>query len=160
MTDRRNLKPKMKPEPEVLRGLVQAFIHRFGLLDQAQTPCGMPIPLSDAHALMELLKTPNIDQISLAIKLGLSKSATTRLVQRLKRREQISRSRSESDGRAYNLKLTEKGKRQAEMINRESLSTFKTIISELEEDATDKLLKCLPCLIKALPQSHGNLKSR
>lgn len=145
---------------EKLRALIHAFIRKFGLLNQTRTPCGMPISVSDAHALMELLKTPNIDQMDLSNKLGLSKSATTRLVQRLKRRGQINRFRSPDDGRAYNLKLTEKGKRQAEMINRESLATFGTIISGLSDDAIGQLLDFLPLLIEALPGSSHKSNSK
>jgi DNA-binding MarR family transcriptional regulator len=148
-----------KLDAENLRELIHAFIRNFGLLDQTQTPCGMPISVSDAHALMELLKTPNIDQMNLSKKLGLSKSATTRLVQRLKGRRQINRCRSQDDGRAYRLQLTEKGKSQAEMINRESLKIFGAIISGLSEDAAQQLMQSLPLLIKALPESRRNMNS-
>jgi len=149
-----------KPDPETLRRLIHAFIRRFGLLDQTHTPCGLPITVSEAHALMELLRCPDMDQMELSRRLGLSKSATSRLLQRLKRRGQINRSRSRTDGRAYSIRLTEKGKRQAEMINRESLSTFGIIISGISEDVAHRLLQCLPYLIKALPPSHRDLNSR
>ncbi|HBC47141.1 MAG TPA: hypothetical protein DEO84_11635 [candidate division Zixibacteria bacterium] len=148
-----------KTNPDALRELIQAFIHRFGLLDLTRTPCGLSISVSDAHALMELLKTPNIDQMNLSKRLGLSKSATTRLVQRLKRRGQISRCRNQLDGRAYNLNLTDKGKRQAEMINRESLKIFGAIISGLSEDAAQQLMQSIPLLIKAIPEFNRNSKS-
>jgi MarR family transcriptional regulator, organic hydroperoxide resistance regulator len=148
-----------KTNPDALRELIQAFIHRFGLLDQTRTPCGLSISVSDAHALMELLKTPNIDQMNLSKRLGLSKSATTRLVQRLKRRGQISRCRNQLDGRAYNLNLTDKGKRQAEMINRESLKIFGAIISGLSEDAAQQLMQSIPLLIKAIPEFNRNSNS-
>ncbi len=105
---------------------------------------------------MDLLKNPDIDQMNLSKNLGLSKSATTRLVQRLKRRDQISRSRNQSDGRAYNLRLTEKGKRQAEMINRESLSTFGAILSEVPYDKVRPLIDCLALLIRAVPDQKNN----
>jgi len=140
-----------KPNPEKLRVLIQTFIRRFGLLDQTRTPCGMPIAVSDAHALMELLKNPGIEQMELSRRLGLSKSAISRLLLRLARRGQIQRTKSRDDGRVYNLSLTQKGKSRAEVINRESLMTFKAIISGLSQDATDKLSKSLPLLIKALP---------
>ena len=140
-----------KPNPEKLRVLIQTFIRRFGLLDQTRTPCGMPIAVSDAHALMELLINPGIEQMELSRRLGLSKSAISRLLLRLARRGQIQRTKSRDDGRVYNLSLTQKGKSRAEVINRESLMTFKAIISGLSKDATDQLSKSLPLLIKALP---------
>jgi len=148
-----------KLDPGNLRVLIQTFIRRFGLLDQTRTPCGLPITVSDAHTLMELLQNPDFDQMELSRKLGLSKSAMSRLLQRLKRRGQISRSRSKVDGRAYSLKLTKKGKRQAEMINRESLATFKSIISGISEDVARQLLECFPFLIKALPEPRRYLNS-
>jgi DNA-binding MarR family transcriptional regulator len=109
---------------------------------------------------MELLKSANIDQMGLSRRLGLSKSATSRLVHRLKRRGQISRSRNDDDGRVYNLRLTEKGKRQAEMINRESLATFQAILSELSDKAARELLEYLPFLIEALPPTQADGASR
>lgn len=148
-----------KPDPETLRRLIHAFIRRFGLLDQTHTPCGLPITVSEAHALMELLRCPDMDQMELSRRLGLSKSAASRLLQRLKRRGQISRSRSRADGRAYSIRLTEKGKRQAEMINRESLATFESIISGISEDVARQLLECFPFLIKALPEPRRYLNS-
>lgn len=120
-------------------------------MDEKRTPCGMPIPVSDAHALMELLKNPGIEQMELSRRLGLSKSAISRLLLRLERRGQVKKITSRDDGRAYNLQLTDKGKRQAEMINRESLATFGVVISGLSEEAADQLLESLPLLIKALP---------
>jgi DNA-binding MarR family transcriptional regulator len=142
---------------ERLRALIHAFIRNFGLLDQRRTPCGLPISVSDAHALMELLMTPDIDQMSLSRKLGLSKSATTRLVQRLKRRGQIDRYRSQEDGRAYNLQLTDKGKRQAERINEESLSTFGAILAGIAKDEIGPLIDSLSILIQAIPEIKNNL---
>jgi DNA-binding MarR family transcriptional regulator len=149
----------MKPDPEALRGLIQAFIHRFGLLDQTRTPCGLPISVSDAHALMEILKDPGIDQMELSRHLGLSKSATSRLLLRLVKRGKVKRTKNRNDGRAYNLNLTDKGKRQAEMINRESLKIFGAIISGLSEDAAQQLMQSLPLLINALPESRQIMKS-
>lgn len=144
---------------EKLRVLIHAFVHNFGLLDQTRTPCGMPISVSDAHALMELLKYPGISQVALSGRLGLSKSATTRLIQRLIRRGQVRRTNSDNDGRAYNLQLRKKGIRQAEMINHESLTTFEAIISGMSDDDFQKLLQSLPPLIDALPKSHLEINS-
>lgn len=147
----------VEPRAENLRTLIHEFVRGFGLLDQTKTPCGMPISVSDAYALMELLKDPGIEQIKLARRLGLSKSATTRLIQRLIRRGQIKRIKSANDGRAYNLQLTEKGNRQAITINKESLATFKAITSNLSENAVEHLLEYMPHLIQALPRSNQGI---
>jgi DNA-binding MarR family transcriptional regulator len=148
-----------KSKAEKLRILIHAFVRNFGLLDQTRTPCGMPISVSDAHALMELLKDRDIKQVELSKRLGLSKSATTRLIQRLITRGQVNRTNSDDDGRAYNLQLTERGIRQAKMINHESMATFNAIISGMPEDAIQKLLQSLPPLIHALSKSRRKTNS-
>jgi len=144
---------------EKFRATIHAFIRNFGLLDQTRTPCGLPIPVSDAHALMELLKTPGIGQTELSRRLGLSKSATSRLLRRLIRRGQVTRVNRVDDGRAYSLQLTGKGKRQARMINRESLATFRAVMSGLSEEAAEQLLRYFPLLVKALPGPARKLDS-
>ena len=60
-----------------------ALIRRFGLLDSDRTPCGQPVAVSHAHALMELLRAPATKQGELARPLGLSKSAVSRMVDQL-----------------------------------------------------------------------------
>lgn len=45
------------------------------------------------------------------------------------------------------------------MINRESLATFKSIISGISEDVARQLLECFPFLIKALPEPRRYLNS-
>jgi len=147
------------PDAETLRELIRSFIRRFGLLDQSHTPCGLPMTVSDAHALVELLRSPDLEALELSKRLGLSKSAVSRLLLRLKRRGQITQKRDRNDGRACNLRLTEKGKRQAEMINRESRKIFGVIISGLPEEAVRRLLQYLPLLIKSLPESRQDLNA-
>jgi DNA-binding MarR family transcriptional regulator len=141
-----------KKEAEALRELIRVFVRRFGLLDQSHTPCGMPMTLSDAHALVELLHNPGIGPLELSGRLGLSKSAVSRLVDRLKGRGQIRQLRDKEDGRAFNLNLTEKGKRVADMIDRESLQLFGRILGSIPETETKQLLATLPLMIQAIPE--------
>jgi DNA-binding MarR family transcriptional regulator len=144
---------------ETLRALIHTFVRSFGLLDQTRTPCGMPMAVSDAHALMELLKNSGIEQMELSRRLGLSKSATSRLIHRLDRRGQITRTKGKDDGRVCNLQLSEKGKRQAAKINGESMAVFGTVVSGLSDDAVRHLLEYLPLLIEALPGSSRKSNS-
>jgi len=140
------------PNAETLRNLIHTFIRRFGLLDEARTPCGLPIAVSDAHALMELLHNPGIEQVELAKRLGLSKSAVSRLLLRLENRGLVQRAISKEDRRAHDLRLSDKGERMASRINRESLARFETILSGLPDGKSASLLECLPHLIQAIPE--------
>ena len=142
---------------ETLRKLIRTFVRRFGLLDQSHTPCGMPMTVSDAHALMELLHSSGIEPLELSRRLGLSKSAVSRLLLRLKRRGHIRQERSKEDGRAYSLYLTDKGIRTAKTIDQESLRLFGKILSGIPEREAKKLLDSLPILIRAISESHRTL---
>ena len=141
-------------DAETLRKLIRSFVRRFGLLDQSHTPCGLPMTVSDAHALVELLHNPGIEPLELSRRLGLSKSAVSRLLPRLKRRNQIRQVRNKEDRRAYSLYLTEKGKRTAKMIDKESLLMFEKILSGMPEHEAKQLLNSLPLLIRAISESH------
>ena len=147
----------IEPNAETLRGLIRTFVRRFGLLDQSHTPCGLPMTVSDAHALVELLHDPGIEPLELSRRLGLSKSAVSRLLPRLKRRGQIRQERNKEDGRAYSLYLTDKGKRAAEMIDQESLQMFGRILSGIPKSEAKQLLNSLPLLIRAISESHRSL---
>jgi DNA-binding MarR family transcriptional regulator len=108
--------------------------------------------VSDAHALAELLNSPGIEPLELSRRLGLTKSAVSRLLIRLKRRGQIRQVRNKEDGRAYNLHLTAKGKRTARVIDRESLLMFGRILSSIPEREATVLLNSLPLLIQAISE--------
>jgi DNA-binding MarR family transcriptional regulator len=138
-------------EAETMRRVVHAFIRRFGLLDQAQTPCGMQLPLSWAHALMALLHSPSITQNELAEKLALSKSNISRLVARLVAAGRVKRRKDGDDGRAYRLELTAKGRRLAVAIDGQSLARFSAIISVLPARRRGAIIDALAFLVDATP---------
>jgi DNA-binding MarR family transcriptional regulator len=116
--------------------------------------------VSDAHALLELLQSPGIEPLELSRRLGLTKSAVSRLIARLKRRGQIRQVRNREDGRVYNLSLTGKGKQTADMIDRESLLMFGKILSGIPEEQAKLVLKALPLLIEAIPETHRILDTK
>ena len=116
--------------------------------------------VSDAHALVELVHNPGIEPLELSRRLGLSKSAVSRLLPRLKRRGQIRQERKKQDGRAYSLYLTDKGKRTAEMIDQESLLMFGKILSRMPEREAKQILNSLPLLIQAISESHRTLGAK
>jgi DNA-binding MarR family transcriptional regulator len=148
-----------RSDAEILRQLIRTFVRRFGLLDQNHTPCGLPMAVSDAHALVEMLRSPGLEPLKLSRRLGLSKSAVSRLLLRLKRRGQITQQRDRNDGRVFNLYLTEKGKRTANLINRESITLFGSILSKIREDDVKLILGSLPLLIQAIPEPRSDSDS-
>ncbi len=77
-----------------------ALIRAFGLHRPDQIPCGKPVAVAAAHALMELAQGAPLSQNDLAARLQIEKSTVSRLVGILERRGWIARGRSAEDGRA------------------------------------------------------------
>jgi len=139
----------MDRDAETLRRAVLSFVRRFGLLDQAQTPCGMPLPLSHAHALMAMLHAPGLTQNELAERLGLSKSNVSRLVGKLASGKRVRRSKDDADGRAYRLVLTESGQQLAEALDARSLAHFRTLLAGLPATQRKNVTRALALLAEA-----------
>lgn len=111
--------------------------------------------VSDAYALVEILRHPGIESVELARHLGLSKSAVSRLVVRLKRRGQVVVNRSQKDGRAHELVLSAKGKKSAELIDHKSREMFAIVLSEMHSNEGKLLIDSLKRLILAITTVRG-----
>ena len=70
---------------------------------------------------MEMLHHPEMTQKELSERLGLTKSAISRLLARLETNGQVLRLNDDCDRRARRLRLTAKGMRLARKVNRTSL---------------------------------------
>ena len=126
-----------------LRSVIHSFIRQFGLLEPSKTPCGQPLPITQAHALMELLKSPGITQGELTQRLALSKSTVSRMVARLESQCRITRQKDESDRRIIRLCLTAKGKGLASRINHHSLERFNAITKQLPQTVFDQVIESI-----------------
>jgi DNA-binding MarR family transcriptional regulator len=139
------------------RGLREAFhslIRRFGLLDTTRTPCGQPIAVTHAHALMEILHDPGMRQGDLASTLGLSKSAVSRMVVELERRGWIKRHTDTDDGRIRRLKLTAWGRRLAQRVDEASVERFSAMLEGIPPATRAQAVSMLKVLQRAIPSSH------
>ena len=108
----------MEKEPTLTMGLelqerMIALIRAFGLHKPEQTPCGKPISVAEAHALLELSRESEIPltQKDLASRLRLEKSTVSRLVSLLEGRGWRQRIQRREEGRAMELWLTEDRRR-------------------------------------------------
>ena len=70
---------------DALQRRLIAFVRAFGLHKGDETPCGVPIPVSEAHALTALADAGagGRSQTDLGRELGLTKSTVSRLVDQL-----------------------------------------------------------------------------
>ena len=131
---------------ERFRGAFHSVVRSFGLLESGATPCGRPLPISVAHALMELLVRPRVRQGELAQALGLSKSAASRVVAQLEGRGWVERTTDETDGRVWRLALTVPGARVARQLNASSLERFALVLAGIpahEREVVEGALRVL-----------------
>jgi DNA-binding MarR family transcriptional regulator len=131
-----------------------AFIRAFGLHRPEQTPCGEPVSVAEAHALMELIRGEMLTQNALAQRLGLEKSTVSRLVGILERRGWITRTRSPHDARALELQLTDAGQQAAAELAKARQAKFARLVAALPEAQRPIVIEALSMLVEALHESH------
>ena len=127
------------------------FIRRFGLLAGDQTPCGKPLPTSDAHALMCLRAAgeEGLLQTALAARLGLDKSTVSRLVVRLTESGHVTAAVA-ADARARPIRLTRKGVRLASEIEDASQQRFAALLELVPARRRDPMIAALRDLVAAM----------
>ena len=151
------------PSGDVLRTSIQRFLRSFGLLSATQTPCGVPLALSHAHALMTLLarerRGESSTQQDLVRVLGVDKSNVTRLCAKMLDAGQLAQADSPDDGRAWSVSLTPKGRRLAERVEESSRERFDRLLAAVPADARDGVIRSLHLLndaIAAVRTSEGS----
>ncbi|MFO7592112.1 MAG: MarR family transcriptional regulator [Acidimicrobiia bacterium] len=87
---------------------VVSFVRGFGLHRPERTPCGFNAGVAEAHALAEL-SGGALRQSELVLRLGLTKSTVSRLVDNLVDRDWAQRHTAEHDGRGVIVMLTPAG---------------------------------------------------
>ncbi len=100
------------------------------------------VTTSQASVLITVRENPLIRQNSLALKLGLNESAITAMINRLIGMDMILRTRSDTDARAWELQVTERGIEALEAINdpfRQFNDLIDDVFGELADDVSAKL---------------------
>jgi len=152
---------KAESQTEELRRTVQLFVRHLGLLDVRRTPCGHPLSVAQAHALMFLRAQPPEEapptQQVLADHLQLNKSTVTRLLRQLKSRHLVQLETCPADKRAKRIHLTEQGRQTAANVNRTSQELFGAVLSNLPEASREGVIQAVQELTLAIQQRHeGN----
>lgn len=131
-----------------------ALIRAFGLHKPDETPCGKPVSVAEAHALMELSRAGTLVQKELASRLTLEKSTVSRLVGMLEGRGWVERFRSRRDGRAMELKLTEAGMKTAGEIAEARRAKFARVLAAIPEEERESVLESMRILEEAMHESE------
>lgn len=136
-----------------LQEAVARFVRAFGLHQPDQTPCGRPVPVSEAHALGELARDGALRQSDLAHRLRLEKSTTSRLVTQLINRGWAERTPAPDDGRGVLVQLTPAGVNAVTQLAEARAERFSSLLDRIPEDERDDVLRALDILTEALDEA-------
>lgn len=128
-----------------------SFIHSFGMLRSDTTPCGQPMSVSTAHALCELRAGPPLNQRDLAIRLGLTTSSVSRLVDQLETKFWAHRAPDpeSTDRRVRLVLLTDQGEKIAEQVLEARAKRFGELLKAVPQDKQSDVLEALTLLKEA-----------
>ncbi|NNF14475.1 MAG: winged helix-turn-helix transcriptional regulator [Gemmatimonadetes bacterium] len=143
----------MDDEPLAFQERMVMLTRAFGWHRPGETPCGRSVPIAEAHALLELSRSPHLTQQELAERLNLQKSTVSRLVSHLCRRGWIERRRCEEDRRAYELFLTDVGVSMAEDLAEARGAKMAGVLLKVPDAERAAVLAALDTLIQAIHES-------
>ena len=147
------LLPTVDTTALVLQEQMIALIRAFGLHRPDQTPCGEPVSVAEAHALMELARAAPLAQTDLVARLHLVKSTVSRCVGLLEARGWVERRRDPQDGRAVAVWLTDAGRQAAAHLAAARQAKFARVLEHIPPEEREHVLLALTTLVEAMRES-------
>jgi len=139
---------------------VQRFFRCFGALSADATPCGKPLSMAHAHALMVLLGQPELSQQELGRELNIDKSNVARLCAKLVESGHARQRPSARDGRSRMVSLTADGKRLAREVDGASRARFEAVLAALPTGKRRELVESLGELVAVVEVTLGPVAAR
>jgi len=138
-----------------LRGLMQQLFRRFGALASEATPCGKPLPIAHAHALMILQTRGELSQQQLGAELCIDKSNVARLCAKMVAAGHVDQKSCALDGRSRRVLLTVRGKRLAREVDAASHARFGALLAALPATRRGHVIEGLQHLVAALDDARA-----
>ena len=135
--------------PNELQSRIVEFVRAFGLHRPDETPCGAPVPVSEAHALAVLAERGALVQGELAAYLGLTKSTVSRLIDQLERRGWALRRAGDVDARRRLVELTTEGDKVAGEIAARRAQRMARLLEHIPDAERAAVLAALDALVEA-----------
>jgi len=142
------------PEPSAdFQGSMVALVRALGLHQPDRTPCGQPISVAEAHAVLELTREPGLSQNGLAARLRLEKSSVSRIVSGLEKRGWVTRARDPKDTRIVRVELTDDGLQAAADIATSRQAKFERIFAAIPAPERATVLASLDTLLEVIRET-------
>ena len=139
-----------KDQADELRQVMQRLFRQFGALAVDMTPCGKPLSIAHAHALMVLLGRGELPQQELGTELSIDKSNVARLCAKMVEAGHAEQRPSNDDGRSRIVSLTSHGKRLAREVDAASHARFGAWLEALPPGRRSQLIDGLNQLLAAI----------
>jgi DNA-binding MarR family transcriptional regulator len=136
-------------QAHALRQTMQRLVRRFGALAAEATPCGKPLPIAHAHALM-ILELGPLTQQALGAELAIDKSNVARLCAKMAEAGHVVQAATEHDGRSRTVALTAKGRRLAAEVGAASRARFGALLKALPPAQRANVIDALRHLVDAV----------
>lgn len=136
-------------EVDAAQEALMRFVRDFGLHQPDRTPCGQPLPVSEAHAMVEIARDGRMRQVELARRLRLEKSTVSRLVTNLVGRGWVRRDTADDDGRGVLLVLTDAGRQAAARQAEARRDRLTTLLERIPDDQRGAVVRALQTLAEA-----------
>lgn len=124
------------------------LVRSLGLHKPDETPCGQPVSIGEAHALLEIAREPGMTQNGLAARLHLEKSTISRLAGLLEGRGWVRRVRDDRDARFIRLQLTRRGVTAHANIAASRSAKFNRIFDAIPADRRNDVVQALSVLLE------------
>jgi DNA-binding MarR family transcriptional regulator len=141
--------PAAEGDAAVLQRHLAGFVRAFGLHRPHETPCGTPVPVSEAHALSILAEQGPLTQTDLVHHLALGKSTVSRLVDQVVARGWAERTTSPDDARCRLVALTPAGHDAAAGLQRARAARFARLLDRIPLAERPAVLAALTTLTEA-----------
>ena len=136
-----------------LREAWRRAVVAHGSLEEAKRPCGTPLKISHAYALLELLQHNGPLTVSqLAGCLAIDRSNVSRLCIRMEEAGEIERQEHSEDARACALSLTKAGRKLARKVDESSTEHFFELSQRLGSSST-QVIQALRLLQQAMTET-------
>lgn len=136
-------------EARELMEAVVTLVRAFGLHRPDQTPCGRPISVAEAHALMDMHAAGPISQRDLAAGLCLEKSTVSRLVRLMEGRGWVKRTTAAHDRRVIHVSLSEAGKTAAQHLAQARGAKFARVLAAVPQEMRVRVVEAVSALAVA-----------
>lgn len=141
--------PAGESDAAALQRHLAGFVRAFGLHRPDETPCGTPVPVSEAHALSILAEQGPLTQTDLVHHLALGKSTVSRLVDQVVARGWAERTTSLHDARCRVVALTPAGRDAAAGLQRARAARFARLLGRIPPAERPAVLAALTTLTEA-----------